>query len=289
MHASKALVDFEVGDETYQTWYNIVGDLKSGKRPLVTLHGGPGMSHIYMISHTEIYSLYGIPVIFYDQLGIGQSTHLRSKPAEFWTPELFMDQLDSLLVQLGIERMLAADYVAQRQPPGLHRLVISSSPPSEQLWEESMLGYLEAFPVEFKEMVLRHEREGTVSSMEYQAAIQVFMNKHTCQTLPWPEELIAAFASVEEDPTVSNAMLGPAQFNATGSLKTWSVIDRIHRISCPTLVTNGPEEGAQDYVIAPFIEKLPKVKWVRFAKSHIAFFEDRDYYFKAIGDFLRVD
>jgi hypothetical protein len=67
------------------------------------------------------------------------------------------------------------------------------------------------------------------------------------------------------------------------------VIDRIHRIPCPTLVTNGPEEGAQDYVIAPFIEKLPKVKWVRFAKSHIAFFEDRDYYFKAIGDFLRVD
>ncbi|KAG1886536.1 proline-specific peptidase [Suillus subluteus] len=300
MNSSTGTIDFKVGDETYQTWYNIVGDLKSGKRPLVTLHGGPGMSHIYMISHTEIYSLYGIPVIFYDQLGIGKSTHLRDKPAEFWTPELFMDQLDNLLVQLGIESdfdllghswggMLAADYVAQRQPPGLHRLVISSSPPSEQLWEESMLGYLEAFPAEFKEMVLKHEREGTVSSTEYQAAIQVFMNKHTCQTIPWPEELIAAFASVEEDPTVSNAMLGPAQFHATGSLTTWSVIDRIHRISCPTLVTNGPEEGAQDYVIAPFIEKIPKVKWVRFAKSHIAFFEDRDYYFKAIGDFLRVD
>ncbi|KAG1851018.1 hypothetical protein C8R48DRAFT_727003, partial [Suillus tomentosus] len=61
------------------------------------------MSHIYMISHTEIYSLYDIPVIFYDQLGIGKSTHLRDKPAECWTPELFMDELDNLLVQLGVE------------------------------------------------------------------------------------------------------------------------------------------------------------------------------------------
>jgi proline-specific peptidase len=175
------------------------------------------MSHIYMISHTEIHALYGIPVIFYDQLGIGNSTHLRHKPAEFWTPELFMDELDNLLVQLGIERdfdllghswggMLAADYVSQRQPPGLHRLVISSAPPSNPLWEESMRGYLEGFPVEFKEMVLRHEREGNFESAEYKAAIQVFLNKHTCQTVPWPEELVASFDSVDEDPTVSNAM-----------------------------------------------------------------------------------
>ncbi|KAG2122479.1 Alpha/Beta hydrolase protein [Suillus clintonianus] len=211
-----------------------------------------------------------------------------------------MDQLDSLLTQLGIERdfdllghswggMLAADYVIQRQPPGLHRLVISSSPPSWKLLEESMLGRLEAFPAEFKEMVLKHEREGTFLSPEYQAAIQVFMNKHMCQTIPWPEELIATFASAAEDPTVSNAMLGSEQFLRTGSLTTWSVIDRLHRITCPTLVTNGTEEAAQDYVIAPFIEKIPNVKWVRFAKSHIAFFEDKEYYFKTIGDFLRVD
>jgi len=190
-----------------------------------------------------------------------------------------MDELDNLLVQLGIER----DFDLLGHSWG------GMLAPSNALWDESMRGYLERFPVEFKEMVLRHEREGNFESADYKAAIQVFLNKHTCQTVPWPEELIASFDSVDEDPTVSNAMLGPAQFHTTGSLRTWSVIDRLDRISCPTLVTNGPEEGAQDYVVAPFIEKIPKVKWVRFAKSHIAFFEDREYYFKAIGDFLRVD
>ena len=38
--------DFVVNGETYKTWYKITGDLKAGKhRPLVVLHGGPGMSH----------------------------------------------------------------------------------------------------------------------------------------------------------------------------------------------------------------------------------------------------
>jgi pimeloyl-ACP methyl ester carboxylesterase len=43
-----------------------------------------------------------IPVIFYDQIGNGASSHVQNAPPEFWAPELFMDQLDSLLGSLGI-------------------------------------------------------------------------------------------------------------------------------------------------------------------------------------------
>ncbi|KAG2123748.1 hypothetical protein DEU56DRAFT_745127 [Suillus clintonianus] len=32
--------DFNVGNNKYQTWYKIVGDLASGAHPLVMLHGG---------------------------------------------------------------------------------------------------------------------------------------------------------------------------------------------------------------------------------------------------------
>lgn len=80
--------------------------------------------------------------------------------------------------------------------------------------------------------------------------------------------------------------LGTSEFNTTGTLKTWSVIDRLHTITCPTLVVNGTEEGAQDFVIAPFLEKIPKVKWVKFAKSHCPFWEDKEYYFDTVGNFL---
>lgn len=79
---------------------------------------------------------------------------------------------------------------------------------------------------------------------------------------------------------------GTSEFNMTGTLNSWSVVDRLHTITCPTLVVNGTEEGAQDFVIAPFLERIPKVKWVKFAKSHCPFFEDKEYYFRTVGGFL---
>jgi L-proline amide hydrolase len=71
--------DYPSAGKRCETWYKIVGDLSSGVTPLVTLHGGPGVSHDYMIQFSDLYELYGIPVIFYDQLGCARSTHLREK------------------------------------------------------------------------------------------------------------------------------------------------------------------------------------------------------------------
>jgi len=134
-------LDFQVGNEIYQTWYRVVG----GSRPLVTLHGGPGMSHaVYMRSHAEIFTTYNIPVVFYDQLGTGRSTHITDKGADFWTPQLFIDKLDNLLTQLQIKDdfdllghssggMFAANYASAQERPGLHRLIIANAAPSPKL------------------------------------------------------------------------------------------------------------------------------------------------------------
>jgi len=210
-------VDFRVGKETYKTWYKVAGDLTSGIRPLVTLHGGPGMSHVYMQSHTEIFTTYNIPVVFYDQLGTGKSTHITDKGADFWTPELFIDELDNLLAYLGIKDdfdllghswggMLAADYASAQQRPGLRRLIIANAAPSLKLWEQSMHHWLNKFPEDFREMLRRHERDGTTSSEEYQRGMKEFYNKHTCQVIPWPAELDQSFADMDENPTVYTTM-----------------------------------------------------------------------------------
>src|SRR4051812_28434278 len=81
---------------TYQTWYRITGDLNSRKAPLVVLHGGPGCTHDYVDSFKGL-AVRGRAVIHYDQLGNGRSTHLRDKGADFWTPRLFLDELENLL------------------------------------------------------------------------------------------------------------------------------------------------------------------------------------------------
>ena len=72
----------------YETWYQVTGDLSSGRTPLVALHGGPGVAHNYLKPMEEL-AQDGWPLVLYDQLGCGLSTHLPNAPRHFWTIELF--------------------------------------------------------------------------------------------------------------------------------------------------------------------------------------------------------
>lgn len=88
-----------------ETWYKIIGDLKSGITPCVIVHGGPGFTHDYLIQLKDLNERYGIPVVFYDQIGNGRSTHLQEKKGDegFWVEELFWRELEGLVQGLGIE------------------------------------------------------------------------------------------------------------------------------------------------------------------------------------------
>jgi pimeloyl-ACP methyl ester carboxylesterase len=67
---------FRYGDETYETYYKVVGDLASGRTPLVIVHGGPAISHEYLVPCADLAASYSIPVIFYDQLGTASKSSL---------------------------------------------------------------------------------------------------------------------------------------------------------------------------------------------------------------------
>jgi L-proline amide hydrolase len=70
-------------------------------------------------------------------------------------------------------------------------------------------------------------------------------------------------------------------------LKNWTIIDGLHKISVPTLLINGKYNKAQDIAVLPFFEKVPKVKWVQFARSsHTPIFEEKNRYLEVIGNFL---
>src|SRR5437764_1350925 len=120
-----------------ETWYRVTGDLEPGGAgeaegrglaPLVVLHGGPGAAHDYTLRMADIAAATGLAVVHYDQLGCGRSTHLPDKGEDYWTVELFLDELQNLLQALGIGAsyhllgqswggMLAAEH-AVRRPEG---------------------------------------------------------------------------------------------------------------------------------------------------------------------------
>ncbi|KAJ7857409.1 Alpha/Beta hydrolase protein [Mycena olivaceomarginata] len=156
-----------------------------------------------------------------------------------------------------------------------------------ELWSVGTNALLHGFPKEFRDMLKKHELAGTTDSEEYQAGIQKFNEKHLCRVQPWPKDLVNAFEALEADATVYSTMIGPSEFNITGTMKEWTVVEDIRKISVPTLLINGRYDDAQDVGVVPFFEKIPKVKWVQFAESsHMPFFEENARFFQVVGDFL---
>ena len=78
----------------YQTWYKIVGEKEdAGKLPLLCLHGGPGAGYDYLWSLAAMAET-GRRVIFYDQLGCGNS-HINVSKPEMWTVDLYVEEVDA--------------------------------------------------------------------------------------------------------------------------------------------------------------------------------------------------
>jgi L-proline amide hydrolase len=86
-----------------ETWYRIHGDLEPGAEltPVVICHGGPGAAHDYCEPIAELAGA-GRACVLYDQVGCGKSQHLTEAPTEFWTPQLFKDELAELTRHLEI-------------------------------------------------------------------------------------------------------------------------------------------------------------------------------------------
>ncbi len=155
--------------------------------------------------------------MFYDQLGNGNSTHLREKPKEFWTPELFMDELENLLAKLGIAGkydllghswggMLGSQFAATRTPKGLRRLILSGSPASMELWERRGRSMRRVSRPTCRRRSRSTKMQGPPDSQEYKDAIDVFYAKHLCRVQPMPEDVVESFKKMDEDTTVYMTM-----------------------------------------------------------------------------------
>lgn len=279
----------------HQTWYRVTGELASGRLPLVVAHGGPGCTHDYVDSFKDLAER-GWAVVHYDQLGNGRSTHLRGIDPGFWTVALFLDELDNLLRHLGICQyvllgqswggMLAAEH-GVRQPEGLRGLVIANSPASMALWREAAAGLRAELPAEVQATLERHEAAGTTDSPEYRAASEVFYARHVCRVQPMPAEVARTFAAIDADPTVYHAMNGPTEFHVIGSLRDWSVIERLERIQVPTLLISGRHDEATPACVEPFDRLIPDARWRIFENSsHMPHVEEREACMATVAIFL---
>ncbi len=278
------------------TWYRVVGDLKSSKTPVMILHGGPGAGHNYCEPIADVLAQTGRAAVLYDQIGCGNSTHLPDKPKEFWTPELFMEELVLLTEHLGISNkynivgqswggMLGMQFAIQN-PKGLNAMVIADSPASMEVWVSEANKLRKELPPEVEATLLKHEAAETTEDPEYIAAVDVFYSRHLCR-IPQPPYVVASFEQLAADPTVYHTMNGPSEFHVIGSLKHWDIRPQLKDIKTPTLLVSGQYDEATPAMVKEINGLIPGSKWELFAESsHMPHVEEPAKFKRVVAEFL---
>jgi proline-specific peptidase len=281
--ASEGFVEVPGG----RVWYRCVGE---GGVPLLCLHGGPGFTHYYL---EPLEALAGRrQVIFYDQLGCGRSD--RPDDTSLWTIDRFVEELARVRAALGLDElhlfgsswggMLAMAYVLDRRP-ALASLILCGSPASMPRWSADCAELLAAQPEQVREVIARHEKAGFTACLEYQAAILGFYMQHVCRVDPWPDGLERSFA--EAGYPVYHTMNGPSEFTVTGTLRDWSVMDRLGEIAVPTLLIGGRYDECRPAHLEDMHRRIPgsRLEIIEDA-SHLCFAERPAEFTGIVGDFL---
>jgi len=278
----------------YNIWYRIVGEGEEpGKLPLLCLHGGPGTPHDYL-EPLEAMAKTGRRVIFYDQLGCGNSDQPRD--ISLWTVSLFLEELAVVREALGLDSlhilgqswggMLAMEY-ALTKPSGIASLILANSPASMVQWVSEANRLRGELPDDIQKTLLFHEEAGTTDDPAYQEAMMEFYRRHLCRLEMWPDCINRTFAKMAENSEVYMTMVGPSEFFVTGTLKEWDITDRLGEIEFPTLVLSGRYDEATPLIAETVHNGIKGSEWVLFENSaHMTHIEENQKYLEVLTDFL---
>jgi proline-specific peptidase len=270
-------------------WYQRIGG--GTGRPLLAVHGGPGLPHNYISSLERLAD--EREVIFWDQLGCGNSER-PSDPA-LWTIERSVAEMDAVVKELGLNGfhvfgnswggMLAQQYALDITPRAAS-LTISNSIASIPQFSEMVTRLKADLDPATQSAIDRHEAAGTTHSPEYQAAIRTWNETYLCRVRPWPAELEDAFRRMGTE--IFETMFGASDFNIVGTIRNWDVFDRLTEIALPTLVLAGRFDECVPDHMWDMHQRIAGSQFELFESSaHMPFIEEPDRFDQVMREFLR--
>lgn len=280
--------------KNYQTYYRIVGDLKSGVTPLLLLHGGPGSTHNYFEAFDVLAEQTGRPIVMYDQLGCGLSsmpTDTQAYCAATWVAELqnLRDYLGLTKVHLLGQSwggMLAIIYLCDYAPQGIQSLILASTLSSAQLWAQEQHRLIKFMPANEQAAIAQAEATGDFTEPAYLAANAHFMTLHASGPVT------AASPAYLRRPKVSGAVAyetawGPNEYCPTGNLADYDYTVKLAKLTVPTLVTSGTNDLCTPLVAKTMVDQLKNADWALFAASrHMAFIDEATAYRQRLQSWL---
>ena len=273
-----------------KVWYRIVGADKPGI-PLLVLHGGPGAPHDYLVNLEALAD--ERPVIFYDQLGCGNSD--RPTDSSLWTTDRFVEEVEQIRTALNLKEFhilgqswggfLAASYFLKYGSENVQSIIFSAPLLSSERWLNDQRYWISLLPQADQDTISKYEASGDFTSVSYQEAVQQFYIRHLCRLDPWPEALNLTFQKMGAE--VYTYMWGPSEFTITGILKDADLTDQLYKIDVPCLFTCGEFDEARPSSMEFFQNLIPGSELKVFEDaSHSHHLEKSEEYLNCVRSFL---
>lgn len=278
----------------YHTRAYTFGDISKGV-PLIILHGGPG-GCIARYEPLEILADFGVPLIFYDQLGCGYSKVSKNHKI-IWNSQVFLDELENLIKYFKLEKynilghswggMLALDFVTKRSPKGLEKLILFSTLPSTKIWNDEHLKMIEDFPIEEKKALIQDFKGKTHNKKSYKSGIKRFYKEHVGKrSTEFYKFKAKKFPKTNKE--IYEKMWGKSELFGTGSLKNWNDEELLHKIKNPTLIISGAFDESTPAMNKLMNERIKNSKWLLLQKSHhIGYVEETELVVSELLKFLK--
>lgn len=282
---------------TFNVWTKRIGNNPTMK--LLLLNGGPGATHEYFECFENFMPAEGIEIIYYDQLGCGNSQD--PKDSSLFDLARYVDEVEQVRKSLNLNKdnfyllghswggILAMEYALKYQD-NLKGVIISNMMSDAVEYgkyaDEVLAKQLDPKVLDTVRSLEAKKDYGNPKYMEL--LYKHFYTQHILR-MPlseWPEPVNRSFAKMNQALYVT--MQGPSEFGISGKLTTWSVKNQLNQITVPSLII-----GAKHDTMDP-----EHMKWMANAVEngtylncpnggHMSMYDDQETYFKGLIHFIK--
>lgn len=278
----------------FNVWTKRIGN--NPKVKLLLLNGGPGATHEYFECMESFLPAEGIELIYYDQLGCGNSDNPRD--TSMWSLPRYVEEVEQVRQALKLDStnfyllghswggLLAMEYALKYQQH-LKGLIISNMMASAPDYGKYAV---EVLAKQMDPKVLARiraiEAKSDFSNPEYMGLLMPnFYDKHFCR-LPFPDPVNRAMGKLNESLYVT--MQGPSEFGVAGKLLKWDRKADLPKISVPALSIGAKDDTMDPKHMEWMATQFKNGSYLYCPKgTHMAMYDDQEVYMAGLIKFIK--
>ena len=281
----------------FNVWTKKIGN--NPKIKVLLLNGGPGATHEYFECMESFLPAEGIELIYYDQLGTGNSDN--PKDTSMWSLPRYVEEVEQVRQALKLDKdnfyllghswggILALEYALKYQQ-NLKGLIISNmmaSCPDYGKYADDVLA--KQFDPKVLARIRAIEAKGDFQNPEYmQLLMPNYYAKHICRfpVDEWPEPVTRSLNKINQSLYVT--MQGPSEFGIAGKLLKWDRKADLPKIAVPALSIGAKYDSMDPAHMQWMATQFQNGSYLYCANgSHMSMYDDQQTYMNGLIKFIK--